>query len=97
MPHFQIPEEWIADDRCILCKYSKRSYPKLCRCYDYVRSTTDYHASGRREGAARMQQYGRPVPPLRTGSLTRGKNKKVLPLIFKAPCIISKLHQVFIV
>ena len=84
MFYFQIPEEWIADDRCILCKYSKRSYPKLCRCYDCVSSTTDYYALGRRAEAAILQQYGRPVPPLRTGSLTRGKNKKVLPIILKS-------------
>ena len=85
--YFQIPEEWISDDRCLLCKYSKKSFPRLCHCRQNLDNTNKYYEA-RKNGIrnpCNEESQGPPIPPVRrsssrTNSLTRGKKKKVLIL-----------------
>ena len=77
---FQIPEEWISDERCFRCRYSKRSSPNLCHCRQSSYNTNRY-IDARKTGIRNPnyeQNQGPPIPPVRSNSLTRGKKKKVL-------------------
>lgn len=87
----KIPEEWISDDRCFLCKYSKRSSPRLCHCREILDGPNKYSIDARKAGL-KNQNNGVPIPPVRTNSLTRGKKKKVLFLSNLNDLLRFKLH-----
>ena len=77
----QTPEEWIDDERCIICKYSKRSFPQLCHCHENLIAGNNF-SDKRKIGVASKGEHVRlPIPPVRTNSLTRGKKKKVLSAV----------------
>lgn len=76
--YFQTPEEWIDDERCIICKYSKRSFPQLCHCHENLIAGNNYSDKRKIGVTSKVENVRPPIPPVRTNSLTRGKKKKVL-------------------